>query len=623
MPPSRAPVSYKKQNGVIAISKDRKSVSWTPSQPPDASPSLVVSASNITNLQQTPESSAKIMLKVFAQAPGQTEPVSHVFTFISKEDPRSEANAIKDALTSVIQAQKAAQNAVGSEGGQSAAMTIANVVAGGRQGNAWEDDERLKSDVRLQQSLMNSDPALQKTFMEAVSLKPESISAMQFTTQFWSSRVNLLRAHAIMQNQGRGRYNVFSELRKEEGGTKMNLTQDHVRAIFEQYPVMRIVYDELVPQRIKSEAEFWSRFFQSQLFMILRGLKIDRDKEAKDRDLDKFLDRPELTGLQPTSTEMHIPKFIDLEGNEQNHSQKQGNRPDQELRTSNLDKAPIIRRLNALSEKLMASARPSGIDASAPIGMDEATYESLRLRDLAGDPEQNKIILNIRDQSRFFSDNREDDSISANPLHSVDPMKAVQDVLADFTSKFPQSGTDVIPIENFRPFSEHDDPSEIGNGSLDASTHITSLIQTHRDQTTAVPESSGLPGSLYESLTLTHATTLEFLRQFWAAFLSASASPRRHSVSNSTELKSLVESLNKSLDRINAIADEAEKERNKIIRIVQGQADEVFKKTGRRRRVDLKAIGGGAVVVRHLLGPVIRSLDAAVQSYRRAVEQES
>jgi len=627
MAPPRGAASYKKQNGVIAISKDRKSISWTPSEAKIAAPTLVISAANITNLQQTPESSAKVMLKIFSQDPGQSEPVSHVFTFTSSTDARGEANAIKDALANVIQAQKAAQNAAAAPGpGPSAAMTIANAISGsGRLGHFWEDDERLKSDVKLQQSLMEEDPNLQRTFLEARNMKPDSISNTQFTAQFWASRVHLLRAHAIAQNQGRGKYNVFSELRREDGGTKLNLTQDHVRAIFEQYPVMRIIYDEVVPKKCKSEVDFWSRFFQSQLFMKLRGLKFDPRKEAQDKilDVDEYLNHPELTGLRQTSSELHIPKFIDLEGNEENNSQRQGNRPDTELRATVLDKAPIIRTLNALSEKLMASVRPSDVDAAAPIGMDEATYESLRLRDLAGDPQQNRIILNIRDQSRFFSESGATQDADSNPFRALDPSKAITDVCRDITTHFPQPGAGVIPIDEYEGEEDLDGENTYQNSnnnressSPPALEHVLSLIQGHRDQTAEIPTASGLPSGIYDRLTLTHATTIEFLRQFWNAFLSGDPS-------RANEVSSLVESLNRAVDRINVIAQDAERERNVIVKSAERSVEERFRRTGRRHRVDYAGIGGGEKVVRQLLGPIIKSLADAVQRYQQALDEQT
>ena len=613
MAPSRAAASYKKQNGIVAISKDRRSLSWSPAQPPDASPSLVVSVANVENLQQTPETAAKVMLKVYDKPPGQTETVAHTFTFTSSTDARMECNAIKEVLAKAIQDYKAEQAArLGtSGGGQSAAMTIANAISGR---GSWEDDEKLNSDVRLQQSLMAEDPSLQKTFLEARNLKPEAISMTQFTAQFWSSRLHLLRAHALAKNQGRGRSNVFSELKKDDGGRAMTITPEHIRAIFDQYPVMKQIYDELVPKKMNDEVSFWSHFFQSKLYMALRGMKIDRNSEA-DPLLDPYLDLPEITGLRPKVTESsYMPKFIDLEGNEENNPQRKGNLERVEADPRFLGRAPVIQKLNALSEKLMASVRPSDVDVSAPIGLDEAEYEELRLRDLAGDPEQNKIILNIRDQSRFFTEREQTKSDKLNPFRKQDPARAVKSVCSDITSHFPRPGHGPIPVAPIDDDQDYDDEDGPESGSTAATEHILSLIKAHKDQVAEIPAGSGLPAAIYERLTLTHATTIEFLRQFWNAFLSGDDK-------RVNEVASLVDSLSRALERINTIADDAEKERQGIINMAQRDADEILRKTGRKKRIG--QVGGGGAVVKQLMDPIIGSLGKAVAMYRQAFEEQS
>lgn len=622
MAPPQGAAAYKKRNGVIAISKDRKSVSWSPDHPPDAAPVLVISAASITNLQQTPESSAKVMLKIFAQDPGKTEPIAHIFNFTSDTSPnaaREDANAVKEALTNVIQAQKIAQAAAdGAASGSSAALAIAAAVSGGSKatGSSWEDDEKLKADVSLQQAIMRDDPQLQKTFMEARGLKPDSISNTQFTTQFWASRVGLLRRHALTRSQHIGTYNVFSSLRREEGGTKMNLTQEHVKLIFAQYPFMRIVYDEVVPKRL-DEVAFWSRFFQSKLYNKLRGLKINDAVDNKDTVLDQFLDRPELSGLRATSSELHIPKTIDLEGNEENNSQRQGNRPDIELRPQGHEKAPIIRTLNALSEKLLAHVRPSDIDASAPIGENEASYyESLRLRDLAGDPEQNRIILNVRDQSALFSS----DTAPSKGLKpsTMDPRKAIQDVCADLSRRFPQSGTSTLRNNSFAPFDD-DEAEEEDNAASQpstlATTHIMSLVSAHRTLSLPIPETSSLSAEIHARLVLTHATTLEFLSQFYSAYLSGN--PQRV-----IEIASLAESLSRSFERMDAVASDAENERLEIISKSERQVELQYRQSGRRGRVNLERIGGGKEVVGELLGPITGAVEKAMRSYTAALKKQ-
>lgn len=618
-PPPQGLTLYKKQEGILAISKDGKSVSWSPASPPNASPLLVISTDTMTNLQQTPETSAKVMLKIFAQAKGQVEPVAYVFTFTSPKDARAEANAIKDALTTAIQNVKADSNVTAAQGaGSSAAMTIANAISGPKSGNVWEDDERLKSDFSLQESLMREDLSLRKTFLEAQKVKPESISNTQFTSQFWSSRVHLLRAHAITKSQNRASYNVLSSLKREEGGTKMNLTQEHIRLIFAQYPLMSRVYDEVVPKKY-NEVEFWSKFFQSRLYTKLRGERINNDRDPADRVLDNYLDAEELTGLRQGTQAMHIPRIIDLEGNEEHHSQRQGNQPEIDLRPQALSKAPIIRTLNALSEKLMEHVVPSDVDPSRPIGIDEETYNNIRLRDLQNDPEQHRTILKVRDQSHFFSNARAGKGrIDDAGLSQINAPVALKKVCADITKAFPQTGAGTISFgrDERKNQEETAEDSKAHVASSTAMSHIMELVRQHRAQTEEIPASSGLSKDVYERLILTQATTTEFLGQFWSAFLSGDAS-------RVNEIASLVESLDRAMDRINAVADAAEAERSELIRKTQKQADEILKRTGKKQRIDYKRIGGGAEIVKQLLGPITKAVANATTRYRKAFHEQS
>lgn len=626
-----AQVLYKKNGGIFILSKDKKTLSWTPTGA--ASPSLTINTAQITNLQQTPPDKPKVMLKIFVQQPGESEAIAHTFQFTSATGARDEADVFKDALSVVLTAVNASRAAAlpqrDAAQGQSAAMTIANALSAGRGTAVWEDDERLLSDVRLQQSLMRDNPDLQKTFLEARQIKPDSLSLTQFTKQFWTSRIHLLRAYALSQSQSKGSSSVFSEIKVSHG---MSITADHIRAIFEQYPVMRIIYDEVVPKRIKSEADFWSRFFQSQLYNTLRGMKVDRQRDAKDPLLDsEYLDHPGVRGERMTSAELHIAKFIDLEGNEENHSQRQGNRPDQELRQSTLDKAPIIRRLNALSEKLMASVRPSDTEANAPAGMDELEYEQLRLRDLAGEAELRPIELNIRDQSRFFSTStmtKQEPSVTA--MKGIDPNKSIQTVTADLHAHL---GPDATPVdldlfdevdEMDEEMADNSNEHEI-SGSEFAAKHILALTTAHREQiqqsntetTTDTDRArSGLTKELYDRLSLTHATTLEFLRQFYTAFLSGDAK-------RVDEVASLVESLNRSLERINALAADAQSERAAKMKQLEHQAREMERKTGRKIRVDYEKLSGGETAVKQLLSGVLMTLTVAVNQYKTAYEEQT
>ena len=64
----------------------------------------------------------------------------------------------------------------------------------------------------------------------------------------------MLRAHSIERTQQRGPYNVFSVLKPktQDGTTKVSLSAERIRDIFEQHPLVKRVYDENVPKVLRS-----------------------------------------------------------------------------------------------------------------------------------------------------------------------------------------------------------------------------------------------------------------------------------------------------------------------------------------------------------------------------------
>ncbi|KAL4932203.1 TFIIH subunit TFB1 family protein [Aspergillus undulatus] len=627
MAPPSGSASYKKKDGTLTVSPDRQSVSWIPGAG-GASGAITISVAQVTNLQQTPASSPKVMLKIFVLPPNNptAAPEQYIFSFTAGATARAEADAIKDALSAAIQAAKSAQatpapttsgEAARGAGGLSAAMAMASAVSSTGTGKHWwDDDKRLKTDVELQQSLLKADAGLQKMFMESLHTKPETLSASQFMSQFWSTRLHLLRAHAIERSQTRGSYNVLSSLkpRTEDNVTKLNISKEQIQLIFGQHPLVKRVYDENVPKL--SESQFWSRFFQSRLFKKLRGERIS-DADATDAVLDKYLKTDE-TGNLPR--EAHVPHFLDLEGNEGNNSQRRGNRPDLDMRPSAVEKVPIIRTLNSLSEKIMANVAPADRAPSAPVGnVDDGTYDELTLRDLRGDEEQNLVKLNIRDQSRFFSAAKIAEDERNRLVEQQDPEQILQNLRATIERNFRED--DSAPLGKLVD-PEDDDEDEDSKSSFRHNRHIASsqildVIKERRAQaqTSSGSDTYGLSSSLYDRLTLTHATTNEFLHQFWQAFLSGN--PDR-----AGEVSSLVESLNRAMERINAVAKDAEAERQVEVDKVKRHAREVHQATGKRLRVNLDSIPGGEQSVNRLLGPTIWALDTALAKYKEALAEE-
>ena len=596
---------------------------------------------SILDLQQTPASNPKVMLKIFAQAPGSSTPETHVFSFTSATAARAEADALKDALSRSIQTAKSGSTLPGTPseaGASSAAMAIASAVSSGRsakgESDAWYDDSKLKQDVELQKSLLMANPSLSKTFMESLRTKPESISSSQFTSQFWSSRVHLLRAHAIEKNQTRGAYNVLSSIKPTtvDNEIKLSISKEQIQLIFNQHPLINRVYDENVPKL--NEKDFWARFFQSRLFKKLKGERIT-DADPTDNILDKYLQYDDDAERAKRLMAAHVPHIIDVEGNEENHSQRKGNQPDLTMRPTSIDRVPIIRTLNALSEKILSHVAPNDVDPSLPIGVDEETFNELVLRDLQGDAEENRVILNIKDQSRFFNSDKER-GLSADAIlyAQQDPVKVLQSVQADLARVSSSTNlSTAIGVDSDSDSSDDDtsNPKKAHVGSKSslsaATSQMLSLISAQRAQhddltvssssfsTSQSSSTSGLSTLIFERLSLTHATTTEFLQHFWSAFLSGDAT-------RAAEVSKLIETLSRAMDRIKAVAADAETERNKEVEEKRKKVQEFFDRTGRKRKVDYESIKGGAGAVNGLLAPTVRAIGVAKKEYERALREQ-
>jgi transcription initiation factor TFIIH subunit 1 len=386
-----------------------------------------------------------------------------------------------------------------------------------------------------------------------------------------------------------------------------------------------------------SAAEFWTRFFGSRLLKKLKGEKI-MHYDNTDAILDKYLDRPDGAPV-PT---MQVPHFIDLEGNEANHSQQKGNRPDLDMRPSSIDKVPILRILNNLSQKMIAHVAPEEGEAHAPIGIDEEKFEELRLRDLALNDVDNRIRLNVRSQ-RAVTGDADGLSADAKLYAQHDP----QEVLAAARAQTQPSllGADkagILRLDTALGFLsdvEDDSDDESGtsyqpnNGAANkvasarvgskhalasASTAVFSSIRKHA-QSAALDTTSlgGLEQAIFDTLTMTHDSTAFFLHYFWTVFLSGDAS-------RSAELAHLVSTLDRSIDRINAVAEEAEAARTAKIALIERQVKEIYKKTGKKRRVDYDTQAPpGRKIVDAMIRPTVLAVARATSAYRTALEEQS
>ncbi|KAF4554923.1 BSD domain-containing protein 2 [Elsinoe fawcettii] len=651
---SRAVTSYKKKDGSLSVGDDRKFLFWTPGAPPNASPSLTVPIGDIINLQQTPASKPKIALKVVVQAAGASQSEDHIFSFTSPSAARKEQEAITEVLRNALAALKSATaprpttpsaSTTKQDDGnsaQSAAMAIAKAVSSSGQGlEGFYDDKTLKGDIDLQQSLLAANEPLRQRFNESLREKPDSIGLTQFSAQFWSTRLHLLRAHAIEKAQKQGDYNVLPDFTYKripvEGQPDklvINLAKEQIQLLFKQYPVVREAYNQSVPQIDANQ--FWSRFFNSRLIKKLRGEKIT-DADPTDPVFDKYLDHRE----KGPAAIIQVPHFIDLEGNEQNHSQRKGNRPDETMRPGEEERVPILRVLNSLSEKMLSKVTPSDVEMHGPVGLDEGKYEELQLRDLQAADKDNRVKLNIRDQQRFLNGDSEDQlSADAQKYAKQDPKKVLSDLMKDLQpSHLGEDGIGSLKLDDAIGYRSDSDDSDDemdgqtngnstaagrlrmgGSAALEAATaDVMASVKIRREATSGEGLGTmGLSQSTFDALTMTHNTTIEFLHYFWTLFLSGDAS-------RTGELGKLVETLDKSIDRINAVAKTAEAERNKRKESLSSAIEGLKQTSAKRRRIELEidSLGGGRKAVEQAIAPTIKALSEATRQYKKAFEEQS
>ncbi|KAM3523064.1 hypothetical protein NHJ13051_005309 [Beauveria bassiana] len=643
---------YRKKDGILTITPDLQTVTWTPNSggPPTVSlPVPKITSKSLQNfpsstymladqryadLQQTPDGAPKVMLKIFEQSSKGGDAITYLFHF-NTDEAKKEATSFKDVLSRLLSEARSVdpsvprpadlstpQGASGAGGSASATMALASSVNTHQSSARWFDDQQLKADIELQRSLMKKDLGLNETYMDALSTKPESISVAAFNSQFWSTRINLLRAHAIESNQKKGPYNVLSTVkpRTVDGEMKLNISVEQVQMIFAQHPLVKRIYNENVPKL--SEADFWSRFFLSRLSKKLRGER-GTENDTTDAIFDQYDINENLQHVQSKIMSQQVPHIIDIEANEENQGGfKSGNAKDVEMRPR--ADIPIVKTLNSLSEKIMANVAPS----DTPNDARAEYYRDLALRDLRGDAQEHRIMLSVKEQNKFFAKHDSSPSSNIKDFSKQNPATVLLKMQGVFKREAidATTGMDLQAAINFDDGSdsEEDEPPKKKQSSsrraiIGAEKDVLNGILQQRLQkyghASDAKTPMGLPSIIVERCTLTHATTVEFLHQFWDAFLSGD--PDR-----AGELQYLAESLKRSTSRIQVVADNATADRDETIRRTKQEIRDHFEKTGKKIRWKSDMVGGGRDAVIMMMQPTLNALAKAQADYARALAAE-
>lgn len=511
----------------------------------DQDKSLEIPLNNLSRLQASPDSSPKMIVKLFYIDQLSPDVKDIKLTF----NNRQTMNAVKETLQTIVARQKTVIKdgpAPGRESGGSTASTPTPATPGnGDLSPAPGDpldftnretlsDAALLKNRQLQQKLLLEDKALRSVFTQSV------IKFKLSPSIFWSSRVSQLRTYALTISQHRGPYNVLSTIRPvatSDNQVNVNVTRDTINEIFETYPVIRRAFNELVPVKL-NEGEFWSRFFNSKLFRRLRGDKINTANSRGDIVIDKYLyvdadfvEKEERSKNQPVRAagENHaVNKFIDLLGNEDDNSQKLGLSPDMTMKFSDEDggKASqrtevshknenemviLMKNMNKLSSKMVTI---NSSEEKSEKQIYEEFEQELDIADLNEADELNYIELNLDIQAARHMHQE------YNASHSTDTTTN-EDLQGFLTSSmFPASESSVDLRDTYT--AKVDDISKANHditGLVKHNFRIFKLMNNLKDTNQAAGEQILTDEQVQELITF-NITIMEFLLHFWNLFLN-------------------------------------------------------------------------------------------------------
>lgn len=515
----------------------------------DQDKSLEIPLNKLNKLQASPDSSPKMLLKLFYVEQGSPEIKDIKLTF----NNRGTMGAVKETLQTIVARQKTViqdSPAPGSESGASASGTPApSGTSSTGQSPAPGDpldfskqeslsDAALLKNRQLQQKLLLEDKTLRNIFTQSV------IKFKLSPTIFWSSRVSQLRTYALTISQHRGPYNVLSTIRPvatSDNQVNVNVTRDTISEMFETYPVIKRAFNELVPVKL-TEGEFWSRFFNSKLFRRLRGEKINIANSRGDMVIDKYLYvdadfvEEEEKGQNPAASSgegIHVKKFIDLFGNEADNSQKLGLSPDFTMKFLDEDAASsgsagrnearshknenemmiLMKNMNKLSSKMVTIN--SGETSEQPgKKIDAEVEDELDIADLNEAEQLNYVELNIDTQAARHTMHLQKES-------TLNDNGASEEQIESFLSGNVFSSSS--PIDLRETYAAKTDEISMAyqaiTGLVKYNFRIFKLVHNVKDANQASGENILSDEEVQELVTF-NITIMEFLLHFWNLFLN-------------------------------------------------------------------------------------------------------
>ncbi|SPO39649.1 related to TFB1 - subunit of RNA polymerase II transcription initiation factor TFIIH [Pseudozyma flocculosa] len=586
-----AAVAFKQVAGTLAAHANG-TLSWTPSTTSSSVAAFTINYVDIAGLQTSKQGAEQTALMVALANGAQVAGKSKVLLIFNAEPQTALDNreAFKSELTTAIMNNRAAQQqpaASASASGSSTPLTAgfassrppsvpsspapaARRVATpdvasssglsspgqsfAKRSDTASDPLMPLTDNKLRVSVLRSDKNLRNLHMDVVV-----IGGAMKDEDFWShpQRQALIRAERARLEQRRGRNARLADPKpahNEAGELKLNVSNELIADIFEQFPVVARAYEENVPSKLDQSA-FWQRYFQSKLYHRLRTSARSAASEHIVQDdpvFDKYLE-DEDDQLEPRRLRNPHDRLLDLAATEEDH-QETGNTKDWTMRAGAERRTlPLMRRFNDHSQSLLDSAlgeqeeaerrarRVVGgvgeeYDANDPTARENVEaikaryYREIEIDDLNESERTERVRLNVSELDGYPQSQDRNQSV-ANGADEA----AGEGVGRKRKRANEDDGSIPRTIEEVRATVERFDADikgwmpQLGDykprkGESEVAMKV--MLRNVRSRTTdrGVNDLKTLPATLQKTTTSIQASTTEFLRQLWSC-LSPSSAP--------------------------------------------------------------------------------------------------
>ncbi|KAI8082394.1 hypothetical protein BDF21DRAFT_262007 [Thamnidium elegans] len=421
----RASVRFKKHDGTLFVTPRR--VAWQQQGSSQLTPSIYYN--DILGLAQTPDGSAKVLLKISTKSPVSKD---YTFQFTSVKNIQ-EREAIKAQITELLARARGLSSA--STLGTPTPITPSSIAAS--PSPTPQNVNNTASPVPLQQQATTNSSNQKQNIGSPTPGSPKSWRHEEFNDrrslltssrelqtlhkelvvigksvdeeEFWSSpyvkriRQKLKKDAVSREGKQKGKSSRMVELKpgQQEGSDiKYTLTSQIIHNIFTEFPSVKRAYDTNVPDRM-TEQNFWKRFLASQFFHRSRT-----GGRSQTTPYDDIFDRclqeedDENSKPPPMSRLDRIRFDIDLSRTAEDHLES-GNAPDFTMRPGReAQSLPLIRRFNKHSSRVLEV--PPSKNKRDRSTFEEDIEKDIIIKELLNEAPCEKIVLDIQDTRRYF-----------------------------------------------------------------------------------------------------------------------------------------------------------------------------------------------------------------------------